>query len=530
MVVPAFGTCIDMLAFRARVSAAQTAFSYGGQGCSFSELWEGVNRFAAQLLELSIKPGERVVLALPNSREFFFAFYGTARAGATTVPLFPESSPTRLCAVARLCGARFLVLPSSLTEAARARFEPLAAASGVRIIAPPENDNSSSISNFPIVHPDDVAFIQYTSGSTGNPKGVQLTHANLLTNIGQMIAGMQISKRDIFVSWLPVYHDMGLILMTMVPFYLAADVYLLPTDLRSIGAWLDAIQAHRATFTAAPDFAYRLCLRSTRPGEYDLSSLRVALNAAEPVRASTIDSFESAFGLRNVMVAGYGLAEATVGVSMWTPGTRPRVDARGIVSVGRPFPGIEILILQDGRPAATGQVGEIAIRSLANSRGYFDNPEETAHLFWGDGFILSGDLGYLDSEGYLYVVGRKKNIIKVAGETIAPQEVEEYVDQLPGIRFSVALGIDRGGREGEQLYIFSEVRDTREREEDLHELALRISESVHSHVGYHPGRVYLLRAHSIPRTHNGKIQHARLKQAYLDDSLRAQGAILYPEF
>ncbi|MGE5140547.1 MAG: class I adenylate-forming enzyme family protein, partial [Rudaea sp.] len=376
--------------------------------------------------------------------------------------------------------------------------------------------------------PGDVAFIQYTSGSTGEPKGVQLTHANLLTNITQLIAGMEITERDVFATWLPVYHDMGLILMTMVPFYLAAKLYLLPTDLRSASAWLDAIQERRATFTAAPDFAYRLALRSDPDGRHDLSSLRVALNAAEPVRTSTIESFHRMFRLGPVMAAGYGLAEATVGVSMSVPGTAPRVDAAGNVSVGRPFPGIDIRILQEGRPVRAGEVGDIAVRSPANTVGYLNNPAETARLFWGDGFILSGDLGHVDPEGYLFVVGRKKNIIKVAGETVSPREVEEYVDGVPGVRFSVALGIDRGRWEGEQLYVFAEIRVAGD--QDLNDLAREITETIHHQLGYRPGRVYLLRARSIPRTYNGKIQYERLKEMYLDGSLRATGAILYPDY
>lgn len=524
------GTWVELLAMRARVSSDAKAFWHGKRGCSFSELQMGMDRFAVHLLQEGLKPGERVVLALPNGREFFFALYGAMRAGAIAVPLFPESSPERLISIARRCGARFLIVPPSLPESARSRLQSLSTAIGVAILSLPEGDVESPDTRFPIVQPDDIALIQYTSGSTGEPKGVPLTHTNLLTNVRQMIAGMQITERDIFVSWLPVYHDMGLILMTMVPFFLAAELHLLPTDLRSIETWLEAINAYRGTFTAAPDFAYRMCLRLDRGSRYDLSSLRVALNAAEPVRGSTVEGFHRTFGLHPVMTAGYGLAEATVGVSMSAPGMPPRIDARGIVSVGEPFPGVEILIIENEAPAPAGRVGEIAIRSLANVGGYYEDPDGTARLFWGDGFILSGDLGYLDPDGYLFVVGRKKSVIKVAGETISPKEVEEFVDGLDGVRFCAAVGIDKGDRPGEQIHVFAEVRGMAPRAEELEELALRIVETVHSHLGYHPGRVHLLKARSIPRTPNGKIQYGQLKQGYLDGSLRADGAILYPDF
>jgi acyl-CoA synthetase (AMP-forming)/AMP-acid ligase II len=294
---------------------------------------------------------------------------------------------------------------------------------------------------------------------------------------------------------------------------------------------LEAIQAQRGTFTAAPDFAYRLVLRHLDPGEFDLSSLRVALNAAEPVRAGTISAFERAFGLKNVMVAGYGLAEATVGVSMAKPGTAPRVDDRGRVSAGRPFPGVELRILAGDEVLPAGETGEIAIRSQANCQGYFGNPDETARLFWRDGYLGSGDLGYLDRDGCLFITGRKKNIIKRSGETISPQEIEELVDALPEVRYSAAVGIDQGRDEGEQAYVFAEIRDGEGLSTgELHKMALQIVADFYERMGFRPARVYLLKPRTLPLTHNGKLQHGRLKEMYLDGTLRRQGSILFPEY
>jgi fatty-acyl-CoA synthase len=525
-------TLIEMLQERAKDSGGKTAFNFLGKPISFQTLWHSVNQVASCLLSQGIFHGECIVIALPNGAEFFFAFYGVQRAGGIAVPLFPDSGAERIASIARSCGARFVVLPENspkINALTSQGFKCFILESGG--LSPEIQERAPAFQNFPQIKLDDIAFLQYTSGSTGNPKGVTLTHANLLTNMRQMIAGMQITKQDIFVSWLPVYHDMGLILMTMVPFYLAADVHLLPADLRSIHSWFQTIHASRGTFTAAPDFAYRYCLRhSDSLREFDLSSLRVALNAAEPVRAATITEFESVFGLAHVMVAGYGLAEATVGVSMWTPQTRARVDDKGLVSVGHPFPDVDVKIVKDEKFAPSNEIGEIVIKSAANSKGYFNNAEATAALFWKDGYIHSGDLGYLDEDGYLYIVGRKKNIIKHAGETIAPQEIEETIDAISGVRFSAAVGIDRGRVEGEQAYVFVEVREKPNISAWGYELTLQIVQAIHNRLGFRPGRVYLVRPHTIPKTHNGKIQHVRLRASYLAGALREQGLILYPEY
>jgi acyl-CoA synthetase (AMP-forming)/AMP-acid ligase II len=531
MISKKFSTLIEMLDLQFQQHPDQVAFTFQKLPCTFSQLWESVKRFGAFLLGLGVSHGDRVVLAIPNSVEFFGAFYGVQRCGGIAVPLFPGSGPERLLSIASMCGARIIVAPSSLPESQLGGYKKLANEKGFLVITVSESLESDPDVNFPEINPNDIAFIQYTSGSTGNPKGVQLSHDNLLTNMVQMIIGMEITERDVFVSWLPVYHDMGLILKTMVPFYLGAITHLLHTNLRDVHPWLDAIQSHRGTFTAAPDFAYRLCLRHTDPNDYNLSSLRVALNAAEPVRVKTVSDFEAAFNLDGVMVAGYGLAEATVGVSMWPPGSRPKHDERGFVSVGPPFPEVEVQISGEESILPSGEVGEIIIRSPANSCGYFNNPDETEQLFTREGYLHSGDLGYLDQEGYLYIVGRQKNIIKRSGETLSPREIEEIVDGTSAVRYSAAIGIDRGRIEGEQVYIFAEIRDGNSlSEEDLHEIALDIVSAIYTHLGYRPGRVYLISPQTIPLTHNGKIQHARLKDQYLKGDLNHEAKILYPQY
>lgn len=529
-----YSTLIEMLADKAGSIPNKTAIFYNEERISFGDLWKRVKRFGHHLLDLGANPGDRILIVLPNGFEFFYAFYGSQLARGVAVPVYPNSGLKRIQNFIKITGAKIIVIPTSTPKKFINSLQPICQTNQVVLTSYSEcistKDNLSEAS-FPEISPSDIVFLQYTSGSTGNPKGVILTHQNLLDNIRQMISGMEITTEDRFVSWLPVYHDMGLILKTMVPIYLGEGFKLLPTDLKNIDLWLRAIEKTRATFTAAPDFAYRLCLRHLEDENYDLSSLRVALNAAEPVRSTTLTKFHEAFGLRDVMVAGYGLAEATVGVSMWKPGTTNKLDHQGFVSVGKPFPGVNVKIVSQDEILPVGKIGEIAIKSIANSKGYFQNEEATSKTFVRDGYILSGDLGYLDEEGYLYIISRKKNIIKRAGETISPHEIEEIVDSFPQVRYSATIGIDRGGMEGEQVYVFAEIREHDTFSEDfLHELTVKIVDNFFQEFGFRPARVYLLKPKSIPMTHNGKIQHHQIKSLYTQGTLRENGAILYPDY
>ena len=530
--MPAFSspTLIHLLQHHAQNRPDKVAYTFQNEPRNFIDLWEQINQFATFLQMIGLQRQEPVVMALSNSHEFFDTFYGVQRAGGIAVPIFPGFSPDRMLNMVQLCGAKIIIVPSTTPAAQLEHFRQQIAHLPLRIITPDERVEQVERHTFPSIAPDDIAFIQYTSGSTGNPKGVQLSHYNLLTNARQMIAGMEITPDDIFVSWLPVYHDMGLILKTIVPFYLNAQLHLLPANLRDVRPWLETITQKRGTFTAAPDFAYRLVLRRVDSADYDLTSLRVALNAAEPVRAGTITAFESAFELQNVMVAGYGLAEATVGVSMWQPQTPPKIDSNGYVSVGGGFPNVEISILDDGGRMPAGETGEIAVKSPANTTGYYRNPTATTTLFADEETILTGDLGYMDEAGCLYILGRKKNIIIHAGNTVYAEEIEELVDRLAEVRYSAAIGVDRGSIEGEQVVIFAEVRPTEQTSlEDWQGLVITIVQQFYGQFGFRPANVYLVKPKTIPLTHNGKLQHQQLKKDYLSGAYHQAQAILFPQ-
>ncbi len=471
-------TLIEALARRAADRPDAPAFTFAGRRWTCGELWDAARRAATVVRRSGAEPGTNVLVALPNGPEFFAAFYGVMLAGATAVPVFPGADAEALSRAAQRCDASAVV-----ADLAAARTAPPLATPAVPA-------------------PDHLAYLQYTSGSTGEPQGVMITHRNLMANVGQLIEGMAITPADRFVSWLPAYHDMGLVLMTMVPLYLGAELHLLPTSLREVAPWLSTVEKVQGTLTAAPDFAYRLCLR---PGvaRHDLSSLRVALNAAEAVRAETIARFEEAFGLApGTMVAGYGLAEATVGVSTWPPGSRPAVDDRGFVSVGPPYPGVEVRI--DGG-------GEILVAGPNVAAGYYGDAAATAATFGADGFLRTGDLGYLDGAGNLFWTGRKKESIVVGGRTIAPREIVEVADARPEVRLAAAVGVDRGGRQGEQPHVFAEVRDP---VGDLHPLAVAIAAGVRAALGV-GARVHLVPVGSIPLTANGKVRSAELRRRYL---------------
>jgi acyl-CoA synthetase (AMP-forming)/AMP-acid ligase II len=369
-----------------------------------------------------------------------------------------------------------------------------------------------------------VAFIQYTSGSTGHPRGVVLSHWNVLATMGFMALAAGITSRDTVVSWLPLYHDMGLIGCAFTPPLAGARLILLPPDLRNPRHWLETMTAERATFTVSPDFGYRNCTRNVKDvAGLDLSTLKMALSGAEPVRLSTIHAFEEKFGLKDTLAPGYGLAEATLAVAIWPRGEPIRLDPSGrYPSVGRPCPGVSVRIVDGDAELPPGREGEILVKSPGLMQGYYANPEATRQVLTPDGWLRTGDLGFLDAQGYLYITGRIKDVIIVGGENIGPADVEELADQVAGIRYSAAVGIDSERIGTQRLHVVAEVRDPSANHEVFSHLAREIVQRVRAGRGHRPARVLLVKPQTIPKTSSGKIQRSRLAQMIAGGELRDQ--------
>jgi acyl-CoA synthetase (AMP-forming)/AMP-acid ligase II len=513
---------LDTVALRANLEPEEPWFHVYGQTVTFRQLWERSLTYAANLVHAGVSRGDRVCLLLPTCEEFFYAFWGSMAAGAIPVPLYPTLGAEPLGNIFRDSGAKVTVaIDWFLPEIRKAQER----APAMREVVPPE-DLSRHRDRVEIagLASDDLALIQYTSGSTGQPKGVMLTHRNLLANIRMFVDYVKAAPGEVAVSWLPLYHDMGLIGLTMGGLYAGLDLYLLPPDLRNPRAWLEAVTELRATITASPDFGYRNCLRHIRDTSgLDLTSLRASFTGAEPIRAETVREFEERFGLKNVLVPAYGLAEATLAVSIGDLDAPLRLDPTGKwPSVGRPLNGLKARI---GDGCRAGEIGEIMVSGPTLMQGYYQDPEATREVL-KDGWLGTGDLGFLDDGGYLYVTGRKKDIIILAGENLAPHDVESVVDELPEIRYSAAVGIDDERLGTQRLVVVAEVREAEMPTDQASQLLKTISASIHAAQGFRPGQVLLVQKGTIPKTTSGKIQHARLVELIKARAL--DGVVVYP--
>jgi fatty-acyl-CoA synthase len=514
-------TLTDVMRRRAALTPDAQYFSLFDDVVSYGRLWAQSARYAAGLAAAGIRAGDKVCLIYPTCAEFFYTFFGALRLGAVPVPLYPTLGVEATANIFRDSDAVAVATIGWFRQGVDAS---VALAPNVRqVLEPNELDHDGTPPADHVAKEADLCFLQYTSGSTGHPRGVMLTHRNVVETTKFMAEAAGITAEDRVVSWLPLYHDMGLIGCAFTPPLTATPIWLLPPDLRNPRPWLETITKIRATFTVSPDFGYRNCVRNVREtSTFELSSLKSALSGAEPVRTSTIEAFESHFGIKRVISPCYGLAEATLAVAIWPRGVPLRYDTSGRwLSVGQPCPGISVRIAaplrddEDGSAAAVvlppDREGEVCVKSPGVMKGYYNNPDATRRVLGADGWLRTGDLGFVDDEGFLYITGRLKDLIILGGRNLLPADVEEVVDQIASVRYSAAVGIDSERTGSQRLYVVAEVRDPASPPENgWPGLTRDIVHRVHRAIGQRPARVLVVTPSTIPKTSSGKIQRTRL--------------------
>jgi len=511
------------------------------QTLTYGDLHAGAGEVAAGLRARGLEPGDRVALMLPTGLDFFLALHGILRAGGVPVPLYPpvradriEDHARRLARVLSNAGTR-LFIASTETRPAGRLLQGLVRALEHIVTVPDLCARADPAGPVPRAG-GDLALLQYTSGTTDVPKGVMLTHANLLANIRAMGAAVGASAEDRFVSWLPLYHDMGLIGACLATLYYGIRIILMsPLQFMARPAsWLGAIDRHRGTISAGPNFAYDLCARRIDDAaveDLDLTSWRLAFNGAEPVGPGTLERFAERFapcGFRSeAFMPVYGLAESSVGLAFPMPGHAPRIDrvhrteferqGRAIaagaddrdtlrfVACGHVLAGHALRIVDGaGEPVPARTVGRIQFRGPSCTSGYFDNPEAT-HALFADGWLESGDLGYV-ADGDLIPTGRIKDLIIRAGRNIHPQEIERALSEVPGIRRNnvAAFAYRAPGADIERLVVLAETRETDTSRRD--EIRAAAIEAVVGVLDGPPDEIVLVPPGTIPKTSSGKIR------------------------
>ncbi|HWI36796.1 MAG TPA: AMP-binding protein [Burkholderiales bacterium] len=516
---------------------------------TYRQLWDGALAYAARLADAGLTPGATVAIMLPTSKEYLFCFYGTLLAGGIPVPLYPparlttiEDHLTRHVGILKSCGAAVMV---TIPEAKPIAWLLRAQVESLRAVLVPADFPADGKGFTPVRGGGgQIGFLQYTSGSTGQPKGVVLTHANLLANVRAMGKAARATSADVFVSWLPLYHDMGLIGGCFATMVLGFPVVLMSplAFLSRPSSWLRAIHRHRGTISGGPNFSYELCLRRIPDDDLeglDLASWRFAFNGAEPVSPETMLQFEHRFAKvgfgKNVMSPVYGLAECSVGLAFTPPGEAWQVDVLDrerfslegeaipakagdpaplkVVACGTVIPDHDMRVVDGaGLELPDRSEGQLQFRGPSATSGYYRNPEATRALFDGQ-WVNTGDRAYLD-QGRVYITGREKDIIIRGGRNISPYELEESVGDLDGVRRGCVAVFGAADAAGgtEKVVVLAE---TRERDAARHaELKTKINELAMGLIGAPVDDIVLAPPHTVPKTSSGKIRRVAAREYY----------------
>ena len=530
------------------------------QSLTYQQLWQGAEKVAAGLQQQGLQPGETAAIMLPTGIDYFFSFYGILLTGAVPVPIYPpvrrsqlEDHLHRHSGILNNCVATMLITMPEAKVVARLLKSQVLSMREVVTVA----DLTASPASYirPSINPNDIAFLQYTSGSTGNPKGVVLTHANLLANVRAMGKAVAATPDDVFISWLPLYHDMGLIGAWLGSMYFAMLLVVMSplSFLSRPQSWLWAIHQYRGTLSASPNFGYELCLKRLDDEAIeglDLSSWRLAFNGAEAVSPDSLERFTERFaavGFKpETMMPVYGLAESSVGLAFPPLHRKPVIDrikrdqfshsgeaipaedsdkkALVFVACGHALDGHQIRIVNaEGEELPERRQGILQFRGPSVTSGYYRNPEATRTLFVGD-WLDSGDLAYV-ADGDIFITGRIKDVIIRAGRNVYPPELEEVVGEIEGIRNGcvAAFGTKDHRLGTESLVILAETRETDEKIKQA--LKNQISSLSSDLIGLPPDEVILAPPHTVLKTSSGKVRRAACRELYEQNLLgRAPGS------
>jgi 1-acyl-sn-glycerol-3-phosphate acyltransferase len=532
---------------------------------SFHDLSIQAKQTARALHAHGLEMGDTVSLMFPTEKEFFVNFFGVLLAGGIPVPIYPpvrlsniEDHLLRQLSILNNAEVKFLLtfeqgkLFSNLLKANLPKLKAVLTSHEIK-----EAKGGHALVNK--ITPETIALIQYTSGSTGDPKGVVLTHAQLLANIRAIGQATQATPQDVIVSWLPLYHDMGLIGAWLGSLYYGVTAVLF-SPLSFVARplrWFEAITEYKATISAAPNFAYQICASKLREEDLqniNLETWRVAFNGAEPVSASTLEKFVSRFskyGFREgALFPVYGLAECAVGLTFPELGKPPIIDSverskllssglaektselgdntARLVSCGKPLNGYELRIVDRfGNELGEREQGEIQFKGPSATSGYYKNPKANKLLFSGE-WLNTGDNGYL-VDGNLFITGRIKDMIIRAGRNIHPIEIEEKISQISGVRKGcvVAFGISDLTKGIEKLVVAIETNlDT---EFERNKLTNSVKDEVSKLLSIQADEILLLPPRSIPKTSSGKIRRSACRDLYKSGLLGKREAV-YKQF
>lgn len=520
----------------------------------YGQLFHAASSVAGALSERGLKGGETVALMLPTSADFFYGFFGILLAGGIPVPIYPparldqiEEYARREAVILRNAEVRFLITfhqGQTLSKLLSAFVPSLQEVTTVSLLMAAQQTVSRSL-----IEASSPALIQYTSGSTSDPKGVLLNHQNLLANIRAIAKVVQVTPQDVGVSWLPLYHDMGLIGSWLVSFYHGIPIVIFSPliFLRRPERWLWTIHRHGGTLSAAPNFAYEFCLRKIADKDIEglnLRSWRLALNGAEAIYPDTFNRFAerfAAYGFKSeACYPVYGLAESSVALTMPPPGRALQIDkiARDpfekkgraepstsdersyleFVSCGTAIPGHAVRIVDEqGDVVADRIVGNLQFKGPSAMVGYYRNPAATEAVCH-EGWLDSGDLAYQVS-GETYIVGRKKDVIIKTGRNLHPQEIEAIAAQVSGVRKGcvVAFGVSDASSGTEKFIIVAETNEKQSEARD--NIVADIIDKVVAALSIPPDEVVLVQPYAIPKTSSGKLRRAACKELYRQGKL-----------